>query len=289
MVGRWQRLFSPSSLPMIQIDFPGGAMPALGLGTWQLKGDEATEAVAHALDIGYRHIDTAQMYRNEREVGLGLKSADVDRDEVFLTTKVSHDNLKYRDVIASAEDSLRRLDTDYVDLLLIHWPNKEVDLEETLDAFQEVQHRQKTKHIGVSNFPSALVRRALDIAPGLATDQVEYHPYLSQSPLLEALRAREMILTAYSPLAQGEILDEEVVREIAETHGKSPAQVVLRWLLQQDRVAAIPKAASAQHREANFDVFDFALSDGEMDQLHSLARDDGRIIDPGFAPDWDPA
>ena len=271
---------------MIQIDLPGGTMPALGLGTWQLKGDAATEAVTHALDLGYRHVDTAQMYDNERAVGAGLKATDVDRDAVFLTTKVWRDDLKYRAFVEAADESLRRLDTDYVDLLLIHWPNEEVELQETLDALQEVQHREKTKHIGVSNFPPALVREALRHAPGLVCNQVEYHPYLSQAPLLDVLREREMILTAYSPLARGEIFGEAAVLEIAETHGKSPAQVVLRWHLQQDRVAAIPKAASAKHREANFDIFDFALSDSEMARLHGLARDDGRMIDPDFAPDW---
>ena len=216
-------------------------MPALGLGTWQLKGNDATEAVTHALDLGYRHIDTAQMYDNEREVGAGLKAADVDRDAVFLTTKIWRDDLKHRAFIRAADECLRRLDTDYVDLLLIHWPNDDIELKETLDAMQEVQHRQKTRHIGVSNFPPALVRKALDIAPGLVCNQVEYHPYLSQAPLLDVLREHEMILTAYSPLARGEILDEQAVREIAEAHGKSPAQVVLRWHLQQDRVAAIPE------------------------------------------------
>jgi diketogulonate reductase-like aldo/keto reductase len=274
---------------MIHLDLGDDRMPALGFGTWQLEGDEATEAVAHALDLGYRHIDTAQIYDNERAVGVGLRAADVDRDAVFLTTKVWRDKLKRRALIASTDDSLRRLDTDYVDLLLIHWPNEGVELAETLDALQEVQHRQRTRHIGVSNFPPALVREALALAPGLVCNQVEYHPYLSQEGLLDVVRAHEMILTAYSPLARGEVFDEGVVRELAEAHGKSAAQVVLRWHLQQDRVAAIPKAASAAHRAANFDVFDFALSDDEMAQLHGLARDDGRMIDPGFAPDWDAA
>ncbi len=274
---------------MIQIDIPGGTVPALGLGTWKLKGKDATEAVTHALDLGYRHIDTAQMYDNERAVGVGLRATDVDRDAVVLTTKVWRDDLSYRDFVDAADESLRRLGTDYVDLLLIHWPNEDVELKETLDAMQEVQHRQKAKHIGVSNFPSALVRDALEIAPGLVCDQVEYHPYLSQETLLDVVRGHGMFLTAYSPLARGEVFDEPVVREIAETHGKSPAQIILRWHLQQDRVAAIPKAASARHREANFEVFDFALSADEMAQIHGLAHADGRMIDPGFAPDWDAA
>lgn len=272
---------------MIHIDLPGARVPALGIGTWQIEGEAAREAVEHALRVGYRHIDTAQMYGNERAVGEGLRAADTDRDEVFLTTKIGRDRLRYRDVLHAADESLRRLGTDYVDLLLIHWPNEGIELQETLDAFQEVQHRQKTKHIGVSNFPPAMLREALKIAPGLVCDQVEYHPYLDQTELLGEVRERGLFLTAYSPLARGEVLGDAVIREIAEAHGKTPAQVVLRWLVQQERVAAIPKASGPEHREANIDVFDFALSDDEMARLHGLARDDGRILDPAWGPDWE--
>lgn len=271
---------------MIHIDIPGGRVPALGFGTWMIEGDAAREAVEHALRVGYRHLDTAQMYGNERAVGEGLRASGVGRDDVFLTTKVWRDDLRYRDVLTAADESLRRLNADYVDLLLVHWPNDEVELRETLDAFQEVQHRQKTKHIGVSNFPPVLLREALEIAPGLICDQVEYHPYLDQTDLLGVVRERGLFLTAYSPLARGEVLDDAAIREIAEAHGKSPAQVVLRWLLQQKRVAAIPKASSTRHREANFDVFDFALSEDEMAAIHGLAREDGRILDPAWGPDW---
>lgn len=272
---------------MIYIDIPGGRVPALGFGTWRLDGAEAREAVAHAFQVGYRHIDTAQVYENEREVGDGLRTAGVDREAVFLTTKIWPDRLKRRAVLEAADESLRRLKVDYVDLLLVHWPNPEIELEETLDAFQEVQHRQKTRHIGVSNFPPALLREALAIAPGLITNQVEYHPYLGQSALLEIVREHGMFLTAYSPFVRGEVFGEPAVVEAAEAHGKSPAQVVLRWHVQQERVAAIPKAASAAHREANFDVFDFALSDAEMAAIHALAEEDRRISDPAWGPDWD--
>lgn len=271
---------------MIYIDLDDDCVPALGLGTWQLKGDDARAAVAHALDLGYRHVDTAQAYENEKEVGAGLRAADVDRDDVFLTTKVWLDNLPYRKLIASADASLRRLDVDYVDLLLLHWPSDEVEMAESLDALQEVQHAGKARHIGVSNYPPALVREARKLAPGLVCDQVEYHPFLSQEKLLDAVREHGMFLTAYSPLARGGVLDDGAVQEIAEAHGKSPAQVALRWLLQQDRVAAVPKASTDAHRATNFDVFDFALSDDEMAQLHGLAKEDGRIIDPDFAPEW---
>ena len=272
---------------MIHIDLPGGRVPALGFGTWQIEGDAAREAVEHALTVGYRHIDTAQMYGNERAVGEGLRAAGTDRDAVFLTTKIERDWLRYRDVLRVADESLRLLQTDYVDLLLIHWPNEGIELQETLDAFREVQHRQKAKHIGVSNFPPALLREALEIAPGLVCDQVEYHPYLDQTELLAEVRERGLFLTAYSPLARGEVLGDAVIREIAEAHGKTPAQVVLRWLVQQERVAAIPKASSPEHREANIAVFDFALSDDEMAAIHGLARADGRLLDPAWGPEWE--
>jgi 2,5-diketo-D-gluconate reductase B len=272
---------------MLFIDIPDDRVPALGFGTWQLSGRDARTAVADALDIGYRHIDTAQMYENEAEVGQGLRDADVDRDAVFLTTKVAMDNYEYRKLIASADESLRKLKTDYVDLLLLHWPSDEVELEETLDALQQVQHDGKTRHIGVSNFTPSLLRRALEIAPGLVNNQVEYHPHLSQEKVLDVVREHGLFLTAYSPIARGTVLDEDVVQEIAEAHDKSPAQVVLRWHLQQDRVAAIPKASSAEHRKANFDVFDFELSDDEMDRIHGLATENGRMIDPEWGPDWE--
>ncbi|MEM1044253.1 MAG: aldo/keto reductase [Bacteroidota bacterium] len=272
---------------MIHIELGEERVPALGLGTWQLSGDAARDGVAHALDLGYRHIDTAQVYENEAAVGQGLRAANVDRDAVFLTTKVWRDRLRYRDLMASADDSLRRLDVDYVDLLLVHWPNEDIELAETLDALQEVQHAQKARHIGVSNFTPSLLGEALRQAPGLVCNQVEYHPYLDQSGILEVVREHGLFLTAYSPIARGQVMDDEVVQEVAAAHGKSPVQVTLRWLVQQDRVAAIPKAASPEHREANLAIFDFALSDDEIAALSALAQPDGRMIDPDFAPAWE--
>ncbi len=271
---------------MLYLDLGGDRVPALGLGTWQLEGGDARDGVRHALSLGYRHLDTAQAYENEAEVGDGLRASGVDRDDVFLTTKVWLDHLAYGDLIASADASLRRLKVDYVDLLLIHWPSEEVELAETLDALQEVQHAEKTRHIGVSNFTPSLLAEALRLAPGLVCDQVEYHPYLDQRALLEVVREHGLFLTAYSPLARGKVLEDAVIREIADGHGKRPAQVALRWLVQQDRVAAIPKASSAAHRAANLDVFDFALSDEEMARIAGLAQEDGRLIDPAFAPEW---
>ena len=269
---------------MIYRTIQGTTIPALGLGTWQLAGDACTESVEHALDLGYRHLDTAQAYGNEREVGQGLRNAPVDRDDVFLTTKVWFDNLAPRALRSHTEDSLRRLDTEYVDLLLIHWPSDDVPLERSLDAMMELRNEGKVREIGVSNFTPSLVRRALDHAPILC-NQVEYHPFLDQDALLELAEARDLLLTAYSPLAKNRVSDDATLRAIAEAHGKTPPQVTLRWLLQQDPVAAIPKAASAEHRAANLDVFDFELSEEEMDRIFDLAGDE-RIIDPSFAPAW---
>jgi len=274
--------------------------------------------VTHALEIGYRHIDTAEMYGNEAEVGLGLQDAGVDRDEVFLTTKVWHTNLQPDDVRRSAENSLRKLQTEYVDLLLIHWPNESVALEATLDAMLDLKEQGKTRHIGVSNFTPALVRQAL-AHTSIFCNQVEYHPFLSQKPLLEMAREHDFLLTAYSPLAKGHVVNRSIsprralkalkrsgaptdrlsnaiknllgtgtgtLQALADKYGKSPAQIAIRWLIQQEHVAAIPKAASAKHRKENADVFDFALTDDEMLLVHGLAQGDRRT-DPSFAPAWE--
>ena len=271
---------------MIYETIKGDEVPALGLGTWKLQDDAGVKTVATAIDIGYRHIDTAQAYENEAEVGRGIAQSGCDREDLFVTTKVGRDLLAPDDVRSSTEESLRQLDMDYVDLLLIHWPNEEdADLEVTLDAFRAVQEDGLTRHIGVSNFPSALLERALDYAR-LFCNQVEYHPFLSQEKLVATCREYDLLLTAYSPLAQGQAIDEAKLREIGERHGKTPAQVTLRWLVQQPHVAAIPKASSRDHLEANFDIWDFELSKDEMQAIHGLARGQ-RLIDPDWGPDWD--
>ena len=270
---------------MIYKTIQGEDVPALGLGTWLLTGDACRKAVEHALDLGYRHIDTAQAYENEDQVGQGLQNAGIDRDDLFLTTKIWLENLSPGDVRESVEASLRRLRTDYVDLLLIHWPNDKVPLEQTLDAMVVLQDEGKTRHLGVSNFTPSLLQRALNHAK-LFCNQVEYHPFFGQDPLLAMAREHDLLLTAYSPLARGRVTDDETLQAIGEAHNKTPAQVALRWLLQQDHVAAIPKASSAKHREDNFDLFDFELSDNEMDRITAL--DQGkRIVDPEFAPAWE--
>ncbi len=255
------------------------------MGTWQLTGDDCRRAVADALALGYRHVDTAEMYDNEEEVGRGLRDARVPREEVFLTTKVWRDHLRRRDVARALDGSLKRLGTDYVDLLLVHWPNPDIELAETLDAFREAREKKKTRLIGVSNFPAWLLREALALAPELANDQVEYHPFLGQEPLLAVVRERGLFLTAYSPIARGAVTQDAAIQAVAATRGVSTAQVALAWLLGQDRVAAVPKATGRAHLADNLAALDLVLTDDERAALDALPKD-RRRVSPGFAPDW---
>lgn len=264
----------------------GAHVPTIGLGTWQVDGRDCYEAVTHALSIGYRHIDTAQAYGNEAEVGRALADSTVAREDVWLTTKVWIDNAAPADVRPSVQDSLRELRTEYVDLLLIHWPPRRVALTEPVAAMAELTQDGLTRHVGVSNCPSAQVREATSVAD-ILTNQVEYHPYLSQEAVLAEAERDGHMVTAYSPLARGRVADDPTIREIAAVHEKTPAQVTLRWLVQQPRVAAIPRSKSERRRAENLEVFDFALSDDEMKAISGLARPDGRLIDPPFAPNWD--
>ncbi|WP_273841982.1 aldo/keto reductase [Rubrobacter calidifluminis] len=274
---------------MQKVKANGAEIPVLGFGTYRLPEGDAERMVSHALGVGYRHVDTAQMYGNEAGVGRALESSGVGREEFFLTTKVWPDRFRHDDLLNSVDESLRRLRTEYVDLLLLHWPNPEVPLEETIGALNEVRSAGKTRHIGVSNFTTKLVERAVSLSEApLVTDQVEYHPYLDQSKLFGKLRSEGMALTAYSPLAKGRVQEDETLREIGSSHGKSPGQVALRWLIQQEGVVAIPKTSNPGRAEENFDIFDFELSQEEMERISFLARPDGRITSPaGLAPEWD--
>jgi 2,5-diketo-D-gluconate reductase B len=263
----------------------GVEIPKLGFGTWRLSGEACVAGVRDALELGYRHVDTARAYGNERQVGQALHDCGRNRDEIFLTTKLWYTQLHAIGVHDQVEQSLRDLRTEYIDLLLIHWPDRRVPLAETLGAMREAQAAGRVRHLGVSNFPSALLREALEHAP-LLCEQIEYHPYLAQPQVLSVVREHGLMVTAYSPLAQGDVLRDRVIAEIAATHARTPAQVVLRWLLDQPNVAAVPKASSHEHRAANLDVFDFALSDAERGAIAGLQRGH-RTIDPGWAPDWD--
>jgi len=270
---------------MQYVTVQGEEVPALGLGTWELDGSDCRRAVAEALELGYRHIDTAQGYGNEGEIGQVLGTAPVDRGEIFLATKIDNSNHAPDAVRRSTEESLRRLGTDYVDLLLVHWPVEFRRLPATLEAMRGLHDDGKVRHLGVSNFTPPQLERALELAP-IFCDQVEFHPFLAQSSLLELARKHDFMLTAYSPLARGAALADAVLAEIADRHHKHPAQVVLRWLLDHENVAAVPKASSRAHLESNLAVFDFSLSGEEREQIAGLDRRD-RIIDPPFAPDWE--
>jgi diketogulonate reductase-like aldo/keto reductase len=261
-------------------------IPALGLGTFGLNGAVATRIVDHALEIGYRHIDTAQMYGNEAEVGAGVLGSAVPRDEIWLTTKIWPDKFRAGALLDAAQESVRRLGTE-PDLLLLHWPSREVPLAETVGALNEARRRGYAQHIGISNFPSALIREAVGHSEApLLVNQVEYHPYLDQSVVLAELARQGMALTAYSPVGRGKVFGDPALRQIGAAHGKNAGQVTLRWLLQQG-VTAIPRSTREANVAANLDIFDFELSDDEMARISALARPDGRMVRPATAPDWD--
>jgi 2,5-diketo-D-gluconate reductase B len=270
---------------MTTIEVKGVQVPALGYGTWLVTGQDATDGVRDALEIGYRQIDTARAYENEREVGKGIAESGVARNEIFITTKVPHDEATADEVDRDADESLERLGIDQLDLLLLHWPNPEVPLEETLKALDRVREDGRTRQIGVSNFPAGLLEQALEIAP-VFCNQVEYHPFLDQSRLLDVARENDVLITAYSPLAHGKVPEDETLTRIGDKHGKSAGQVALRWLLDQPGVSPIPKASSRDRRQENFDVFDFTLDDDDREQIDGLPKD-VRTGNPPWAPDWD--
>ncbi|MCY0146873.1 aldo/keto reductase [Hoeflea sp. G2-23] len=266
----------------------GAKIPAIGLGTYTLKGDQCRDLVARALDVGYRHIDTAALYENEAAVGEGLRASTAARDEVFLTTKVWHTEIGDGALEASAEASLKRLGLDHVDLLLIHWPNPKVPLAESIGALNRVREIGLTRHIGVSNFTRPLLEQAISLSDApLVCNQLEYHPQLDQTPLLATMRENNIAFVSYSPLGRGEMLSSPVVTDAARAHGKTPGQIILRWHVQQPGVAAIPRTANPARLPENIDLFDFALSDAEMAAISALGAAGRRFSDYAFSPEWD--
>lgn len=271
------------------VEAKGARIPLSGLGTWDLRGRTCARVVEQALRMGYRHIDTAEMYDNEREIGEGLRASGVPRNEVFVTTKVWPSHFAPRELARAAKESLVKLRMSEVDLLLLHWPNPQVPLSETLGALCKVKQDGMARHIGVSNFNTKLLEEATSLASEpLVCNQFEMHPFLDQSKLVTACQDRDMAVVAYSPIARGSAKNDAALARIGKVYGKTAAQVCLRYLVQQN-VVVIPRTSKIERLEENMSIFDFALSDAEMSEIAGLARRDGRIVDWSFsgAPKWD--
>jgi 2,5-diketo-D-gluconate reductase B len=269
------------------VEANGARIPAIGLGTSELRGRDCARVVEQALKLGYRHIDTAQVYENEREVGDGLRASGIRRDEVFLTTKIWTTHFAPNDLERSTKESLVRLRVSEVDLLLLHWPNPHIPLEETLGALAHAKNVGLTRHIGVSNFTVALIEEAVAVcAEPLVCSQVEYHPYLDQTKVREACARHGIAVVAYSPLAKGRIKTDGTLIRIGRAHHKTPAQICLRWLAQQN-VSAVPRTSKVERLSENIDIFDFSLSDKELHEISQLHVETGRLTDYAFAPKWD--
>jgi 2,5-diketo-D-gluconate reductase B len=267
----------------------GAAIPRLGLGTWQLRDEACARIVQEALRLGYQHIDTAQGYANESAVGEGIVAAGVDRANVFVTTKVRPDWIGYGDLQRSVHESLEKLRIDAIDLLLLHWPNPEIPLADSIRALNEVKRDGLARHIGLSNFPTALLEQAWQLTEEpLAAEQIEYHPYLNQDVMIDALRRRDMAVIAYCPIALGKVIGDPVIETIARAYGKTAAQVALRWIVQQPNLVAIPRTSNVDRLAENLAVFDFALTPDEMAQVAALAHPGSRLVDePQWVPAWD--
>jgi len=277
-------MLSPS-IPTLSVR--GAEIPAIGFGTSSLGN--CGEIVANALKAGYRHLDTAWKYGTERGVGEGMRASGVPREDIFLCTKVSHEYLHADDFARSVDESLANLGVDYVDLLLVHWPNAEIPLAETMGALAGAKRKGLARHIGVANFNVALLNEALRLCPEpLVNLQAEYHPYLDQSKLTAACRERGILFTAYCPLGRGRLIGDPVLEEIARSKGRTLAQIALRWLVQQGNVIPIPRSSKPERMRENLAVFDFELTDEEMNRIAALKRANGRIANPaGRAPAWD--
>jgi len=260
----------------------GSSIPSIGLGTWELNGQECRRVVCKALELGYRHIDTAAMYENEFEVGQGIIDSEIDRKDIFLTTKINTTGwtpsrgdgqfLKNNNIVKVFNQSLTDLKTEYVDLLLIHWPRFETNLGDMLEILFTIKESQKAKEIGVANFNTSLLQECISLGfNDIFCNQVEYHPFLSQAKLLDVMQNLDLIPVAYCPICRGDVAKDGVIKSLAEKYNKTPAQIALRWIIQQNAVA-IPKTASQERLKENFDIYDFNIINSDMDKIYSLAR-----------------
>jgi len=250
----------------------GLSIPSIGLGTWELRGRKCRRVVRKALEIGYRHIDAAAMYENESEVGSGIADSSVDRKEIFLTTKINTIEVNNEGIVDAFHKSLSDLKTDYVDLLLIHWPAFSTNLGDMLEIMYGIKESQKARAIGVSNFNTTLLNECTRLGfEDIYCNQVEYHPFLSQEILLKKMNEMDVIPVAYCPICRGDVAKDSAIIELSEKYNKTPAQVTLRWVIQQQSVA-IPKSAKKRRLKENIDIYDFEIDDQDMDRIHSLAR-----------------
>ncbi|ARS53506.1 2,5-didehydrogluconate reductase DkgB [Kushneria konosiri] len=264
-------------------------IPDIGLGTYRLKGQEVIDSVTTALELGYRHIDTAQMYGNEADVGQAIAESGVARKDIFLTTKIWTDRFAHDDLIKSLEESLEKLGTDHVDLVLLHWPSpdNEVPVAESIGALVEAKKRGLTRNIGVSNFTIAQIDEALGVEGGdqIVTNQIEVHPFLANKALVKHCQQKGLRVTGYMPLAVGKVMEDDTLKEIADHHGVTPAQVALAWVAARD-IVVIPSSTKRAHQQSNLEAMTLSLSDDEIERINALDRGE-RIANPSFAPAWD--
>ena len=274
---------------MQNVQVGNAAIPAIGFGTYGMNAADIYRMIPAALSAGFRHIDTAQIYGNEGEIGDSVAASGIPRSEIFLTTKVWVSNYSERSFEASVNESLRKLKTDYVDLLLLHWPGSNVPLVEQIAGLNAVARAGKVRHIGVSNFNRALMSESVRLsAVPLVTNQFEYHPYLNQSLLIESTLQAGLAVTGYCGMAIGRVFSDPTLEEIAARYDKTIAQIVLRWLVQQPGIIALSRTTKAERLAQNLAVFDFELESEDMTAIHSLATADSRIVNPpGLAPVWD--
>lgn len=267
---------------MKELKISNGSIPQLGFGTYQLRGKECVDAIKTAIEVGYTHIDTAEIYGHEEEVGKAIDA--IDREDLFITSKVWRSSLSYRGVMQSCNETLKKLDTDYLDLYLIHWPNKNAPYPEVFEAMFGLMKQGKIKNVGVSNFTINHMKKALkhakDAGVEISVNQVEFHPFLYQKELLEFCNEHDVVLTAYSPIARGKVLKHPLLQQIGEKYDKTAAQVSLRWGLQKN-VVVIPKSGNAERIQENFEVFDFELSSTDMKKIDGI-KEENRLIDPNF-------
>lgn len=256
-------------------------IPALGFGTWQLQGDECFASTLKALELGYRHIDTANAYGNHDQVARAIKESGVPRGEIFLTTKIRRDNLHAQEVKESCQRFMQELEVDYLDLFLVHWPNKDIPISETLGAFDDLRNEGLIKSVGVSNFTIRHLEEAIATGVKICNNQVEYHPTLNQENLLKFCQEHDILLTAYSPIARGEDLSNPVIMEIAEKYGKSPSQVILNWIIGKG-IVAIPKSSNPDHIEDNLRSVDWELEIEDIERINKIGGNN-RVVRPGFA------